>query len=236
MDRVAVLQRVPWFADLTPAELTLLQERSDTRWYPKGSIVFHEGDRGDYLVVILKGRLRVSLLDVDGAETIIRELGPGDQLGELSLLDGLPRSATALTLERTHVLRVAREGFLELLQKRAGMALKVMRRIVADLRHATEQIRTLSLADLRGQVVRCHIQIALERGAAAGPVVEIRPQPPRLEIAKRIGCRPESVSRAMKELYAARFMTKVKGGVVVEAKASRRYWPSLPGSGDLPLN
>jgi CRP/FNR family transcriptional regulator, cyclic AMP receptor protein len=236
MDRVALLQQVPWFADLAATELALLRDRSDTRWYPKGSIVFYEGDRGDYLAVIIKGRLRVSLLDAEGGETIIRELGPGDQLGELSLLDGLPRSATALAVERTQILRLTREPFLELLQKRPTVMLKVMQRVVADLRRATEQIRTLSLAGLRGQVVRCYIQIALERGLATGSSIELRPQPARLEVARRIGCRPESVSRAMKELYAARFMTRVNGGVIVEAKAARRYWPSLSAPGDLPLH
>jgi len=227
MDKVTVLRRVPWFADLAPSELALLQERSDTRWYPKGSIVFYEGDPGDCLLVIMTGRLRVELLEADGSETIIRELGPFEQLGELSLLDGLLRSATAVALERTQVLRVVRGPFLTLLEKHPGIALKVMTRMAADLRRATEQIRTLSLPDLRGQVVRCHIQIALEHGSSPVAPLEIRPQPSRAEIAKRIRCRPESVSRAMKELYAARYMTKSKGGVVVEARAIRRYWPSL---------
>jgi CRP/FNR family transcriptional regulator, cyclic AMP receptor protein len=226
MDKVAVLRRVPWFADLAPSELALLQEYSDARWYPKGSIVFYEGDPGDCLLVIMTGRLRIELLDADGSETIIRELGPLEHLGELSLLDGLPRSASAVTLERSQVLRLVRDPFLALLRKHPEIALKVMTQMAADLRRATEQIRTLSLADLRGQVVRCHIHIALENGQPLAAPLEIRPQPSRAEIAKRIGCRPESVSRAMKELYEARYVTKTKGGVVVEPRA-RRYWPSL---------
>jgi len=230
MDKVAVLRRVPWFADLARSELTLLQERSDTRWYPKGSIVFYEGDPGDCLLVIVTGRLRVTLLDAEGGETIIRELGPLEQLGELSLLDGLPRSATTVALERTQVLRVLRDPFLALLEKCPGIALEVMTRMAGDLRRATEQIRTLSLSDLRGQVVRCHIQIALEQGLAPAAPLEIRPQPSRADIAKRIGCRLESVSRAMKELYDARYMTRTRGGVVVEPRAVRRYWPSLSAS------
>ena len=226
MDKVAVLRRVPWFADLAPSELALLQEYSDARWYPKGSIVFYEGDPGDCLLVIMTGRLRIALLDADGNETIIRELGPLEQLGELSLLDGLPRSASAVALERSEVLRLVRNSFLALLRTHPDIALKVMTRMAGDLRLATEQIRTLTLADFRGQVVRCHIHIALENGLALTAPLEIRPKPSRAEIAKRIGCRPESVSRAMKELYEAAYMTKTKGGVVVEPRA-RRYWPSL---------
>jgi CRP/FNR family transcriptional regulator, cyclic AMP receptor protein len=233
MDHVSILKRVPWFADLEASELALLANRSDSRHYPEGSIVFHEGDRGDHLLVIVKGRLRVTLIDIDGDETILRELGPHDYLGELSLLDGLPRSASAVALETTELLRISRDPFLALIAKRPSIALKVMSRIVADLRRATEQIRTMSMSDLRGQVVRCHIQIALEKGLTVGPRIEIRPQPPRLEVARRIGCRPESVSRALKELSTGGFMTKVKGGVVVERRAITIYWPSVADTSDL---
>lgn len=230
MDSTSILRRVSWFADLSAGDLTRLAERSDTRWYPKGSILFYEGDPGDYLVIVLKGRVRIALLDSDGNETIIRDLGPDEVMGELSLLDGQPRSATAIAVERTQVLRVARPVFLALLQQRPNVALNVMLRITADLRRATEQIRTLSLADLRGQVVRCHLQIALERGLPVDGSVSLRPRPPRLEIARRIGCRPESVSRAMRELLDGRFITATKGGVVIEPRATRRYWPSLQPS------
>lgn len=238
MDLSNVLRRVPWFADLAPNELALLKQRADERAYPKGSIVFQEGDRGDHLLIIVKGRLRIALLDKDGNETIIRELGLHDQVGELSLLDGLPRSATAVALEKTQLLRIARESFLALLEKHPAIALKVMARMAADLRRLTEHVRTLSMTDLRAQVVRCHIHIALERGITLGPIIEIRPQPGRLDISRRIGCRPESVSRAMKELYDGRYMRRVAGGVVVEARATRLYWPtvSLPATTpDLPL-
>lgn len=230
MDSTAILQRVAWFADLPLADLARLGQRSDTRWYPKGSTLFYEGDPGDYLVVVLKGRVRIALLDADGQETIVRDLGPLEVMGELSLLDGQPRSATAIAVERTQVLRVARAAFLSLLQSRPSFALSVLIRMAADLRRATEQIRTLSLADLRGQVVRCHLQIALERGLPVGGAVTLRPRPPRFEIARRIGCRPESVSRAMRELIDGRFISLTKGGVSIEARATRRYWPSLQPS------
>lgn len=230
MDSTAILQRVAWFADLPAADLARLGERSDIRWYPKGSTLFYEGDPGDYLVVVLKGCVRIALLDPDGQETIIRDLGPLEVMGELSLLDGQPRSATAIAIERTQVLRVARAAFLALLHSRPSFALSVLVRIAGDLRRATEQIRTLSLTDLRGQVVRCHLQIAIERGLPVAGAVTLRPRPPRLEVARRIGCRPESVSRAMRELIDGRFITVTKAGVTIEARAARRYWPSLQPS------
>ena len=223
-DLLNILKRFSWFGDLPPGDLTLLLQCADKRWYPRGSIVFYQGDPGDYLLLVLKGRLQILVIEADGSETILRELGEGEALGELSLLDDLNRSATAKAVERSQVLRIPRAPFIALLERRPKMAIKILVRVAADLRRATEHIRTLTLPDLRGQVVRCLIQIALDRGMALHEPIEIRPQPSRLDIAKRIGCRPESVSRAMKELCAAEFVRKEKGAVLVEARAIRRYW------------
>ena len=230
----ATLSGMPWFADLSPADVTQLRAGSNERWYPKDSIVFYEGDPGDHLVVVVRGRLQVLLIEPDGSETVISELGPGEQVGELSLIDGLPRSLTARAVERTYLIRIERRAFLALVERRPALALRVLTRVASDLRRATEHIRTLTLADLPGQVVRCHVQIARERGLAVTGAIEMCPQPSRPDIARRIGCRPESVSRAMKELYDSGYARRLKGGVVIEPRAVKRYWP-LTTTGPAPL-
>jgi CRP/FNR family cyclic AMP-dependent transcriptional regulator len=224
MDRVAILKHVAWFADLEVSELELVASKSDNRLYPKGSVVFHEGDAGDYLLVIVAGRLRVTLFDRDGQETIIKDFGQFECLGEVSLLDGAPRSATVLAIERTEVLRIGRAPFLALLKSHPAIMLKVVTRLAAVLRRATEQIRTLTMQDREGRVVCCLMMIALDRGLPSKSQLELRPRPTDSAVARMIGFSRETVSRAMNELRRGGYITDVEGGLIVERRAIRRYW------------
>jgi CRP/FNR family cyclic AMP-dependent transcriptional regulator len=223
MDRLAILKHVPWFADLEDAELELVATKSDCRQFPKGSVVFHEGDPGDYLAVIITGRLRVTLFDRDGQETIIKDFEQFECLGEVSLLDGAPRSATVLAMERTEILRIARASFLMLIQNHPTITLKVVTRLAAVLRRATEQIRTLTMQDREGRVVCCLMMIALDKGLPSKSRLEIRPRPTDGAVARMIGFSRETVSRAMNELRRGGYITDVEGGLIVERRAIKRY-------------
>src|SRR5262249_57365784 len=106
VEGASVVKHVRLFAALESAELDVVSGAARRKQYPKGSIVFHEGDPGDCLLVIVKGRLKVSLLGREGDETIIRVLEPPDYVGEIALVDDAPRSATVIALERTEVLEI----------------------------------------------------------------------------------------------------------------------------------
>jgi CRP-like cAMP-binding protein len=223
VERHSVLKNVPLFAELANAELDIVAAASRRKHYPRGSIVFYEGDSGDYLLIILKGRVKVSLLGKDGKETIVRILERQEFLGEIALVDDAPRSATVIALEHTEVLEIARAPFLKLLTKQPAIALKVMSQLARALRRATEQIRTLSMFDVYGRVLRCLLTIAQDRGLTARSRMVIRPRPSIVEIARMAGCERETVSRAMKTLRATGYLTDVEGGVALEERAIRKY-------------
>jgi CRP-like cAMP-binding protein len=88
-----VLRRVPLFAGFEPADLELLAGVARRVVFPRASIVFQEGDAGDFLLVVTKGRVKVTLLGDDGGETILGLLEPPAFLGEIALLDESPRSS-----------------------------------------------------------------------------------------------------------------------------------------------
>ncbi len=223
MEGASILKHVPLFADLAGAELEVVAGASRRKQYPKGSIVFHEGDPGDCLLVIVKGRLKVSLLGRDGDETIIRTLEPPDYVGEIALVDDAPRSATVIALERTEVLEIPRVPFLELVKKRPAIALKIMARLAVALRRATEQIRTLSMFDVYGRVLRCLLVMAQDMGQSGKARMVIRPRPAIGELARMVGCERETVSRALKTLRASGYVTEVDRGLAIEQRAIRQY-------------
>jgi CRP/FNR family cyclic AMP-dependent transcriptional regulator len=218
-----ILTQIPLFAGLDAADLEIIGNASRRLTYPKGSIVFYEGDPGDYLLAIVKGRLKVTLLGVDGQETILSILEPPAFLGEVSLLEGAPRSATVIALGSIEVLQIARDPFLSIMRGHPEIALKIMRQLASSLRRATEQIRTLSMFDVYGRVLRCLLVTAQERGQSSKLRMIIRPGPSVTELAAMSGCSRETVSRAMKTLLSTGYVSLVEGGFAVEQRAIREY-------------
>jgi len=228
VERYSILKHVPLFAELANGELEIVAAQSRRKKYPKGSIIFHEGDHGDYLCVILSGRVKVSLLGASGQEAIVRILERLDFLGEIALIDDAPRSATVSALEATEVLEVAREPFLALVRQHPEIALKVMAQLARALRRTDEQIRTLSLFDVHGRVLRCLLLMAMDTGQTARAQMILRPRPSVAEIARMVGCSRETVSRSMTTLRATGYISDVERGLAVEQRAIRQFFlPSL---------
>ena len=220
---IEVLRSVPLLAGLSASELDLVAKSSRRLQYPKRSIVFQEGDPGDFLLVILRGRVKVVLLGDAGQETIVANLEPGEFLGEVALLDDAPRSATVMTMKDTEFLQISRGPFLALLKDRPAIAMKIMGHLAGALREANEQIRTLSMFDAYGRIIRCLLGIARKHGQTEGTRLLIRPKPSFQELARMIGCSRETVSRAVKALEQAKYLTAVEGGLAVEQRAIRKY-------------
>jgi CRP/FNR family cyclic AMP-dependent transcriptional regulator len=224
VDRLSILKHVPLFAELANAELEIVTAAARQKRYPRGSIIFHEGDRGDYLCVILSGRVKVTLLGAQGRETIVRVLERLDFLGEMALIDEAPRSATVMAIEPAEVMEIARVPFLTLMQQQPAIALKVMTQLARALRRTDEQIRTLSLFDVHGRVLRSLLLMAVDRGQVSRARMLLRPRPPVAEIARMVGCTRETVSRAMKTLRSTGYITDVERGLAVEQRAIRQFF------------
>lgn len=177
MQKADVLRHVPLFSELEAPERDLVMGASRSLRFPKNNIVFQEGEPGDYLLVMVKGRVRVMLFGDTGQETLINVLEAPALLGEVALLDQAPRSATVITVEPTEFLQITRAPFMALLKKHPGIAIKIMAGLARSLRKATEQIRTLSMFDVPGRLLRSLLMLAQERGETASPRMVIPPTP-----------------------------------------------------------
>jgi CRP-like cAMP-binding protein len=228
----SVVRRVGFLAELREDDLEALLASCRTVSYPKHSIVFHEGDSADALYIILRGAVKVILQGTRGQEITLNELADGEVLGEMALFDEAPRSATAVALQPTELLQIRREPFAALLEKRPAVAQELLRHAVTLLREANETIRSLSMFDVHGRIVRCLMKLARQRhGEAATQVriqassVEIEPRPSNQRLADMIGSSRETVSRAMKLLDQTGFIQIAGRRLVIKRPALRRYWP-----------
>ncbi len=223
MPSADILRHVRLFDELDDADLALVAGASRRLRFPKGSVVFQEGDPGDFLLVVEKGRAKVTLLGDDGRETILAMLEPPALLGEIALLDQSPRSATVIAVQATQFLQITRGSFLALIKQHPALALKMMAGLARGLRKVTEQVRSLAMFDVPGRLLRALLVLAQENGETSRTRMVIRPFPSKKDLALMCGCTREAASRAMKDLTALGYVTKLPEGLAVEAKAIRKY-------------
>src|SRR5205823_15031602 len=140
-----VLQKVPLFSQLSPADLQRVVEVARDRAYPKHSVILFEDDPGDALYVVAKGQVKVVLIGEDGREVILSVLGEGDFFGEMSLIDEEPRSAHVIAMEDSNLLVIRREDFQAILQQSPGIAMGLLRELSRRLRRVDEKVGSLVL-------------------------------------------------------------------------------------------
>ena len=139
----ASLAHIPIFATLDAAGHEALLARLTRRTVAENEPVFWIGDSGDTLYVIDAGRVAVTAPDADGNHVLLDTLGPGGMFGELSLLDGGPRSATVRALTACSLLALNREAFHAFLRQRPDVAIDVLEALGARQRASTAAIRGL---------------------------------------------------------------------------------------------
>ena len=136
LERILLLREIPIFADLSAEDLELVAGVAREEWYPQNTAVFHQGEEGSVMFVIVEGRLQV-IRTADGAEQVLAQRGPGDFVGEMAVIESEPRLATVLTLSDVRLLAIDGETFKGILRERPDVSFAVLRNISSRLRHAS---------------------------------------------------------------------------------------------------
>jgi CRP/FNR family cyclic AMP-dependent transcriptional regulator len=186
--------------------------------YPKGAVIITQGDPSDSLYVIISGRVKVYLSDDSGREVVFAEYGPGDYVGELALDKGV-RSASVATLEPCTLSYVSQQSFKDFLANDPDAAFDLVVRLIGRLRWTTEEIRSLALMDVYGRVTRLLLEMAVERDGKK--VIE---QPlTQQQIAERVACSREMISRVFKELTDGGYIRIENRCIHIERRLPSRF-------------
>jgi len=132
------------------------------RRFRRNEIIFHQGDPGDALHVVSSGAVKIVLPSAEGEEAIIATLRSGDFFGELALLDGAPRSATAVSLEPSETWTLSRELFHSLLDRDTSLRDALLAGLARELRRLTRQVEELHFLDLAGRLAMRLARLARE--------------------------------------------------------------------------
>ncbi len=194
MSSAVVLQKVPLFSQLAPAELQRVVEVARERSYPKNSVILFEDDPGDALYVVAMGQVKVVLIGEDGREVILSVLGEGEFFGEMALIDDEPRSAHVIAMEDSALIVLRREDFQGILIHAPGIALALLKELSRRLRRVDEKVGSLVLLDVHGRVAQLLLELADETDGQ-----RITRRLTHHTIAQMIGSSRETVSRTMRE-------------------------------------
>ena len=201
-----LLKVVPLFEGLNEGELGALSQVAIPRVFPRDRVIIMAEEEGDTLFVIHRGQVKVSIVSEDGREVILSMLGAGDFFGEMSLLDGNPRSANVTTMQETEIVMIRRADFLRLIQNTPQIAVKLLSVLAGRLRKTDRKIEGLALSDVTGRITQTLLQLAEEQGVPTPEGILIRNRPTHQDLANMSGTTRETVSRVLKRLENQRYI------------------------------
>jgi len=199
--------------------LAALAERGEQRRYRKGTLLIQEGDQGDTLFIIHSGKLRVFSAGDNDREITYGVYGPGEYLGEMSL-DGGPRSASVITMEASVCTVVGRRTLERFVGERPEFAFELLAKVIRRARIATLSARQLALNDVYGRLKALLMNLAQPQADGSQRVLD---RLTHQEMANRLGCSREMVSRLMKDLERGNYLA-VEGSQFVLLKALPQRW------------
>lgn len=148
-----------------------LQERFG-RTFPKGHVIFREGDAGQEMFVIQAGKIRLTR-EIRGENQFVADLGAGEFFGEMSILNLKPRSATATVVEDTQVLALGPKTFEAMIKANTEIAVRMIKKLAARLDDANDRIENLMLRDVNSRVVHQILHLVRSHGQTVGSEVEV---------------------------------------------------------------
>lgn len=208
MTHLDFLRNVSLFESLNQQELEALSDVTFTRTFSKDNVIILAEEEGDTLFILKKGQVKVSIVSEEGREVILSLLGSGSVFGELSLLDGKPRSANVVATEETDLLMLRRADFLQLIYKTPQIASALLAELATRLRKTDRQIEGLALLDVTSRISDTLLQLATEQGAEASDGVTIESRPTHQELANMSGTTRETVSRVLKRLEGQGYINR----------------------------
>ena len=213
MSRTQFLKRIPLFADLSETELQALARELSRVQFQKGDAIFYEGDPGQTLYIVESGHVRIYLHCEDGQETSVNVCTSGDIFGELAVIDGLPRSASAIALEDSVVLALSREQFRECTRRYPQLALNFLKALSVRVRYNTRQIDSLSSARVPSRLARKLLELGQAHGVVEAAGVRIPMPLTQSDLASLIGTTRESINKALGS-FRRQGLIRVQSGMI----------------------
>lgn len=220
LDARTIVQRNSLFRGLAAATIDEIAALSSRRSFAEGAVVFLRGDPGDSLYGVVTGKVRISVSGPGGKEVFLNIMEPGDSFGEIALLDGQPRTATATAITQTELLIVQREQFLTLLRKEPSLALHLIQQLCRRARWTSELMEDSALLDVPARLAKRLLSLAALHGrpAAGGTQLTISQE----EIARFLGLSRQIVNQHLQAWRGKGWISVGRGNVTISDQRALR--------------
>jgi CRP/FNR family transcriptional regulator, cyclic AMP receptor protein len=220
VDAVAAdLRRTELFAGADPARLAPLASAAFLRRFAAGQVLFTEGEPSEHLYVVRSGRVRVFVQSVHGEEMTLSVLGPGDTLGELSMIDGEPRSASAQAISGAELLTLPAAAVRAVLRADPVLLLATAATLAATVRRLTGGTADLVFLDLPRRLAKL---LLAEARPGPGGRLRVDPGMSQSGLADRLGVTRQSLNRALAGLARHGWISADGGRYVIRDPAALR--------------
>ncbi len=215
---IVFLKEVPLFSHLDEDDFQQLTNICIEKKFEKSHTIFYEEDMGTGFYIIISGQVKIVMLSNDGREHILGLLREKDFFGEMSILDGEPRSATAISLSDVKTITITREDFTKLLRNNPDMSIKIMFVLCKRLRRADRHVESLAFLSAPGRVARTILELGDEQGIKENDKIIIPHKMTRQEFANIAGTSRETLTRVLMEFQDEGILDISKNQVVLVNK------------------
>ena len=226
--KLAVLRKHPYFSDLDPEAFDQLCRYAKHLTLKRGATIFSKGDPGTSLIAVISGTVKISVSSVDGRNAILNLVGAGEIFGEISLLDGLARSADATANSNCEIFVIDRREFIPFVRSQPALAMKFIELLCRRLRRTSDQVEEVILLNLPGRLASALLRLTEKyKLAPGGRTIAITQQ----EISEMVGMSRESINKQLRA-WAARNWVRLEHGAIVVLNAEMLRELAEAGSGN----
>jgi CRP/FNR family cyclic AMP-dependent transcriptional regulator len=199
--------------DLSAEDVEDLLERAVIRSFPRNAIIINEGDDPNGVYFIMSGTVRIFLADEEGNQIVISTMGAGEYFGEMALEPG-SRSASVMAMEPVRLAMVSLDDFRAFLRAHPDFIFSLLGKLIRRTRALNRNLKSMALLDVYGRLVQLLNDLAETVDGERVIVVPLTQQ----EIASRIGCSREMVSKIMKDLVAGDYLDITRKRIAIRRR------------------
>lgn len=209
-----VVRQAPLFAALDDEAAGALLASMTRAQLSRSDVLFHEGEPGDRLYVIIEGKVKLGRTSGDGRENLLAILGPGEMFGELSLFDPGPRNATATAVSEAVLVGLGSDDLGTWLTGRPDVARQLLRALARRLRRTNEALADLVFSDVPGRVAKALLDLSERFGRPTEDGLRVAHDLTQEELAQLVGASRETVNKALAD-FASRGWLRLEARAVV---------------------
>lgn len=208
------LARAGIFQGVEPAAVEALVQTLESVDFPRGNVIFAEGEPGDRLFIIQSGKVKIGRKSPDGRENLLSIMGPSDMFGELSIFDPGPRTSTVTAVTDVRAYSMGRPELRDWIGKRPEIAEQLLRVVARRLRRTNNMLADLIFTDVPGRVARALLTFAQRFGSQEAGLLRVTHDLTQEEIAQYVGASRETVNKALAD-FAHRGWLRLEGKSVL---------------------